>query len=410
MTDQYYGINPLMGYDPMSIWGNQFFQEAWKTRNVNFKGGKESYAYDDYDTSASDSVKNNKTEDGAIPVAGGNNSSANANSNSSSFGTIATIGGLTIAGAGALWLMKKGNFAKAQKYVKSILNRGESSSTKAEGALANLRAVKCPDGKIRFNIPGKTTTRSGKDIQHFAEREYGILPAISAERQAFSASNSALEGFRVTVGTDKYVVFTKDGKITKVLDPIGENILPRLTEAESKSTDAKMLDKFEKIITELGKDKDVDKSLLKDVASIRYTNTYGDDVLKMTMGQYGDKNPVLREFTTLERFDFSSPEMQAFKLDASQDAFSKSKFFRDGELIDGIGVSRFSDKIADGYTGNFVGQELVSVVKPDGTILPKGSAGYKNFVDEHQKSIDKLVRKVFVKREYIPTGAIIETV
>ena len=408
MADQYYGINPWMSYDSLSIMNNPYFRKAWESPNINFKGGKESYSYEDFDSSGADSVKNTKTEDGAIPVL--NNTNTTSSDNNSSFGTIATIGGLTVAGAGALWLMKKGNFAKAEKYVKSILNRSEkASSASTEGVLSNLRAIKCPDGKIRFNIPEKTITRSGNKIQNFAEHEYGILPAISAERQAFSAAGSALEGFRVTVGTDKYVIFTKDGNITKVLDPIGENILPRLTEAESSSVDGKMLDKFEKIIKELGKEKDVDKSLLKDVADIRYTNTYGDDVLKMTKANY-DETPALREFTTLERFDFYSKEMQALPLEAKEEAYAVSKFFKDGKLVDGLAVSRFSDKIGGGFVGNFEGQNLVSITKPDGTVLPKGSAGYKNIVDEHQKDIDKLVRKVFVKREYIPVGATIETV
>ena len=239
---------------------------------------------------------------------------------------------------------------------------------------------------------------------------YGIQASISAERQAFNPSTSVLNTFKYNLGDkNRYVlVKTKDGHITKVVDAFGDDILKKLTDAESSTAEANLLDKLNKIVAELGKDtKEADTALLKEVSHINYTNTFGDDVLKLTTEKYGAA-PKLLEFTTLQRFNFTDTEMQTLKLNAGEEVFASSKFFKDGKLVDGIAVTKFSDKIGGGYVGNFEGETLVSIVKPDGTVLPSGSAGFKNIADEYKSNIDKLVRKIFVKREYIPNGSVLQ--
>ena len=396
-------IGALGGYNYQNPYNNEYLLRAMMSYNANFKGSQASETSGANATDTTNTVTNTGTNNTGTQT---NPAISQAQEGGITLGE-GILGTAIIAGGvyGLIRGHKSGFFEKAWK---SIRGKGGSSSSSVSERLSKLTAVKCPDGKIRFTIPEKTTTRSGKQIQSFVD-EYGIKGAITPERQAYNAASSSLESFRVSVGSKNFVVFTKDGAITKIADSKGENILKRLTDAESKTEDANMLEKFQNIVKELGKEKDVDRTLLNGVRDIRYTNTYGDDVLKMTAKKYG-ANPSLTEFTTLQRFNFNDKEMQTFKLGANETAFTESRLWSDGKLVDGLQVTKFSDKIGGGYIGNFEGQTLVSIVKPDGTILPQGSAGYSNIVKDYQKDIDKLLRKVFVKREYIPTGATIETV
>ena len=199
-----YGMN--LGYcDWNAIMSNPYFLEAFKSPNINFTGSGSSTSSTQGSYSASGT--GSQTETGAIPAT---TTSATQKSSGSSLGTVGGLG-LAIVGAGGIaWMIKNGKFSQAAKAAKSIL-KGNSGE-----ALSCLRAIKTPDG-IRFNIPKKTITKSGNQIENFVKNEYHIPSAISAERQAFSP-NSVLEGIRVEVGSDSYVIFTKDGNITKIVD------------------------------------------------------------------------------------------------------------------------------------------------------------------------------------------------
>ena len=382
-------------YDWNSIMNNPYFLQAWQSKNINFKGSNSSSSTQEASsTSNTSNTSTTQTEAGAIPT-----TTPTTQESGSSLKTLGGLG-LAILGAGGIaWMIKNGKFSQAAKSAKTLFKSGSGET------LSCLRAIKTKDG-IKFNIPKKTITKSGNQIENFVKNEYCIPEAISAERRVLS-SNSVLEGVRVEVGSDSYVIFTKDGNITKVVDKLGNNVTQRLAGAESQSADAKILEGFRNIVAELGKDaKDVDKTILQGVTQIRYVNTYGDDVLKLTVDKYG-ADPRLREFTTLKRFNFNDAEMQAYQLQAGEEVFADSKFFKDGKLIDGVTVSEFSDKIGGGYIGNFEGQTLVSIKQPNGPDLPVGSAGYVDVVKQHQKDIDKLIHRIFVKRDYVPNGAII---
>ena len=382
-------------YDWNNLLSNPYFQYALQSPNINFKGSNSSASGTQSASNTSNTGSSTGAGSGAIPVT----TPPTTKESGSSWG----LGGLGLAivGAGGIaWMIKNGKFSQAAKTAKSFFKASQKE------ALTGLRAIKCADGNIRFNIPKKTITKSGNQIENFVRNEYHIPSAISAERQAFG-TNSALEAFKIKINNDSYLVYTKDGNITKVVDEIGENITQRLASAESQSADAKMLEGFQNIVRELGKEsKDVDKTILQGVTNIRYVNTYGDDVLKLTVDKYG-ADPRLREFTTLKRFNFNDAEMQAYQLGAGEEVFANSKFFKDGKLVDGLTVSEFSDKIGGGYIGNFEGQNLVSIKQPNGPDLPVGSAGYKAIVEQQQKEIDKLIHRIFVKRDYVPNGATI---
>ena len=392
-----YNIGALGGYDINSLMNNPYFLMAAQSPNINFKSAQVQQAQQ---AQAAPSAQLQTAADGAIPVI---DTSASNSSGGITLGE-GVLGAALIAGGAYALIKKPGFLGKAWNAIK-----GKTESNAAAGRLKNLVAIKCPDGKIRFNIPDKTTTRYGNQIQGLVDN-YGIQASISAERQAFNPSTSVLNTFKYNLGANnRYVIVkTKDGHITKVVDAFGDDILKKLTDAESSTAEANLLDKLNKIVAELGKDtKEADAALLKEVSHINYTNTFGDDVLKLTTEKYGAA-PKLRELTTLQRFNFSDTEMQTLKLNAGEEVFASSEFFKDGKLVDGIAVTKFSDKIGGGYVGNFEGETLVSIVKPDGTVLPSGSAGFKNIVDEYKSNIDKLVRKIFVKREYIPNGSVLQ--
>ena len=401
-----YGINPLMmgNYDWNSIM--PYFQPVWQTPNPNFKGGADNAKKADgvSNVNTDNSVK---TNDGAIPV-----TTPAEPVQSSTLANLTGIGAVLAIGGGALYMLKKGNFGKASEVVKSVLNRGKSdSTTSVAGILKKLTAVKGQDNKIKFLIPGKTTTATGETAVTDLTRRYGIESAVSAERMAYSPTASVIESFRYTAAGEKFTVHTKDGVITKIVDEKGNEVLKRFTEAQEKSADAITYQKMDSALKELVKEeKEIDKNLLAGVKNIQYSNTYGDDVLKVYMENYG-ADPKIKQFTTLERFDFSSNEMQAFVLGSNEKVFANSKFYKDGKLIDGVQVKSFSHNLGGSdIVGNFEGRTLVSVRRPDGQVLTQNSAGYEAIVEQYQKDIDKLLRRVYEKREYIPAGATITTV
>lgn len=404
-----YSINPLMmgGYDWSSVMNNPYFMAAWQSKNVNFKGNTDNKTNDAAKTGETKTNSNTNfkgSEDGAIPV------KETPEDSSSLLGTLTGVGATLAIGGGALYMLKKGNFGKASEVVKSVFERGGAeSSSSVSSILKRLTAVKGQDNKIRFLIPGKTTTATGETAVADLTRKYGIENAVKGERLAYSPRTSALESFRYNAGGETFTVHTEDGVITKIVDKKGQEVLKRFTEAQEKTADAATYEKMENALKELIKEKDVDKNVLNGVGNIQYTNTFGDDVIKAYLDRYG-VDPKVREFTTLERFEFGSDEMQALALKADEKVFANSKFYKDGKLIDGITVSSFSHNLGgSSFVGNFDGRTLVSITRADGKVLPQGSAGYEAIVEQYQKDIDKLIRRVYDKRDYIPTGATIVT-
>ena len=400
-----YNINPLMGnYDWASLMSNPYFQYAWQTPNVNFKGGSQpAQAGASASAQYTGAAAGAQAVDGGIPVT----PSAGGESGGSSIGTLATVGGLTVLGGGALYYLKKGNLGKAGKAIKSLLG-GKSAEEAGKEAIRKLTAVKNKSGEMRFMIPGKTTTLKGEAAAKTFADENCIREAISLQRQQYNWNKSAIESFTCVSGADNYAVKVENGVITSIKDKDGKEILKELQEAATGTPEAKKLNDIENIFKEIKKEKDVNMDILSGVSNIGYRNTNGDDVLRMTMARYGEA-PTLEEFTTLQRFKFTDPEMQAFKLSADEKVFADSRFFKDGKLIDGVNVKEFSHDIGGGNIGHFEGRTLVSITDTAGNVLPADSAGYIALAEKYEKDINKLVKRVFEKREYIPQGATLTT-
>lgn len=393
-------------YDNYGLTGNNwdafmndyYYQMMAKYQNPSFKSTQASQTYS---ANALESIQDSALTNNAASYL---TQPAQESSGGMNFTTSALA--TAIIGTGAYLLLKKN--PNAMSKVKSFLHIGSNNSTGSiKTTLKNLTATKGPDGKIKFLIPGETTTVSGNAISEFVSK-HGIQDAINSIKQAFNPEKSKINSFVFNSGSAEYTVKAENGTISGVKDKLGNDILKRMQDAESGHADALRLEGFNNILKELAKTKDVDKSVLNGVTNIKYTNTYGDDILNLTLKKYGE-TPQLKEFTTLQRFDFNDSKMQALKLSQKEKVFADSKFFKDGKLIDGIKVSKFSDKIGGGNIGNFEGEQLISITKPDGTVLTVDSAGHADIVNKYQNNIDKLVKKVMVKRDYIPTGATLVT-
>ena len=399
--DTPYNFGGISGYNYNSLMNDPYFLMALNSYNPNFKSSQTSAVQQAAQTQAETGNISQTSIDAAKSV---NYAKVQPDTSNTGLWVTGAIGAAALIGLGA---KGHGNPIKGTKtlFEKIFKSSTSGSSETINTVLKNLTAVKEPDGTIRFMIPNKTTTLSGSAINRFASK-HGVQEAVSSERQAFNAGKSKIDTFVFSSGAEKYVVKAENGVITAVKDKTGSDILKRMQDAETGHADALRLEGLQNILKELGKTKDVDKSVLNGVTNIRYTNTYGDDVLQLTLKNYGD-TPQLRKFTTLQRFDFNDNEMQALKLASNEKIFANSKFFKDGKLVDGVQVSRFSDSIGGGNIGNFEGQKLVSITKADGTVLPADSAGYESIKNKYKKDIDKLVNKIFVKRDYIPNGAVI---
>ena len=399
-----YNIGALNSYDPNALMNNPYLYMAMMSPNVNFKANP---------TTQIQAAENTQTvtNDGAIPVT----TPTGQGSDGVSLGT--TIIGTAIVAGGALWAIKSGKFSQAGKALQKLIGKGESSSSTT--ALSRLAAVKNGNGELKVLVPNRTKTFAGNQVQA-GVNEYGVREAVAASRQAFNPQVSAINSFQVVTPADSYTVFVKDGKITKVVSALmkkDEDVLARLVNAEAKSSDAELLERFRNIVTELGKDaKEADKAILKDIKNIRYTNKFGDDTLKLSMSKYGEE-PTLRSFTTLEQFDRSHNAVKAYTPTSSEEVFAgelvnkKGGWFnKQGVLVDGLKVTRCETNIA-GAKCYFEGNNLVKI-EQGGEVYANNSIGYKEFVKKHEKLINQFKKDVFEDRiaSKIPVGAVIGTV
>ena len=404
-----FGINPWMmgNYDWNSMM--PYFQKVWQTPNVNFKGSTDNTTSTD-NTAATNTSAAAQTNNGAIPV------TTPTEETGSITGALTGIGTVLAVGGGALYLLKKGNLGKAGEVVKSIFNRGKSESSSVTTLLKRLTAVKGKDNKIRFMIPGKTTTVTGEAAIKDLTEKYGIESAVQGKRLAYSPATSALESFEYTAAGETFIIHTEDGVIKRIVDKKGNEVLKRFTETKKKA-DASTFEKMENALKELVKEeKEIDESILANVGNIQYVNTYGDDVLRIYMDRYGSKNPIVNQFTTLERFDYNSEEFQKLALLADEKVFAefagtelmtKSGRFSKSRLVDGLKVSSFSKKVDGVNEYFFEGEKLIKIRDAAGIDYPIDSAKYIELAKKNEKEINKLIKKVYEDRTEIPVGATI---
>lgn len=409
-----YNIGAIGGYNSMdwsTIMSNPYFLMAANSPNVNFKANTESAS----NTGAAQNT-NTATESTQNTAQQSVVSQSDAAQEGVSLGQTALA--LTMLGAGAYALIK----GHKTGYLEKAWNKltGKSGNKAAETVLNQMTAIKNGNGEIKIMVPNKTTTFAGKKIQS-AVNEYGIQTSVSASRQAFNPEISAVKSFHITTPEDSYAVFIKDGEVTKVVSALmkkDEDVLTRLTNAGAETSDAKVLEKFKKIAEELGKtSEEADKTVLKDVTNIRYSNKYGDDTLNMVMKKYGE-TPKLQSVKTLEQFDKTSDVVKAYAPSGSEEVFAgeivnqTGKWFtKKGVLVDGVGVQKCDEEIVRGTRCFFEGDKLVKIVQGKNT-YEEGSIGFKDFVSKNEKAIERFKKDVFVDKiaAKIPVGSIIGTV
>ena len=401
-----YNFGAIGSMDYYSLMNNPYFLAAMQTANPNFKASKTT---ETQNTQAAAAQTTNN--DGAIPVISSSQQSADSGSNFVT-GALATV----LIGGGALWALKSGKLSQVSKAFKSLTGKGETTQTTA---LSKLRAIKNGNGELKIQVPKKTKTFAGNNLEN-GVREYGVQSSVSAAQQAYNPAISKARSFQVVTPADSYTVIVKDGKITKVVSALmkkDEDVLARLVNAEAKTSDAELLDRFKKIAEELGKDsKEVDKSVFKDVVNIRYSNQYGDDTLNLVMKKYGE-DPTLQSFRTLEQFDRTSDAVRAYVPSTAEEVFAEDLvnqtggwFNKKGVLVDGVSVLKCEENLA-GAKCFFEGNNLVKVKIGD-IEYPSNSIGYKEFIKNNKDVIEKFQKDVFEDKiaSRIPKGAVIGTV
>ena len=403
------------GYIPMnwdSIMTNPYYLAAANSYNANFKGNTNTDSVSNTNTANGVSnVSNSGQQENPISVVQTEQEDTGVSLGKGIFATA-----LIAAGAyGIIRGRKSGYFEKLWKKV-----TGKSDSKTVNTVLQKMTAVKNGNNEIKVLVPNKTTTFSGNKIRQGAAN-YGVSSSISVSRQAFDPQKSVINSFQITTSGDKYTVFVKDGKITKIVSKLmkkDEDVLVRLTNAEASSTDAELLEKFKKIAEELGKEiEEADKSILKDVANIRYSNKYGDDTLNLVMKKYGQQ-PKLQSFKTLEQFDRSAEAVKKYIHSSSEEVFAgdiinqKGNWLnKKGVLVDGVGVIRCDEEIVRGTRCFFEGENLVRI-EENGVVYPSDSFRFKEFIKDNQKAVDEFKKNVFEDRiaAKIPKGAVIGVV
>ena len=403
-----YNFGYFGGYDYNAIMSNPYFLMAANSPNVNFRANTEGANGAQYVNSVSDNNQNSVQQAVVSQPAeqeGGSNFVQ---------GALA----LTLIGAGAYALFRGHKSGYLEKAWKKFT--GKTDNKTVNTVLQNLTAVKNGNGEIKLMVPNKTKTFAGKNIQS-GVNEYGIQQAVSESRQAFNPEISVPRSFHVTTPGNNYTVFIKDGEVTKVVSALmkkDEDVLARLVNAEAGSSDAQVLEKFKKIAEELGKkSEEADKTILKEVTNIRYSNQYGDDTLNMVMTKYGE-TPKLQSFKTLEQFDKVSEAVKQYTPSASEEVFAGNIINqtggwlnKKGVLIDGLGVLKCNEEIVSGTRCFFEGDKLVKIVQGENTYT-EGSFGFIDFVKKNEKAIEQFKKDVFVDKiaAKIPVGSIIGTV
>ena len=404
-----YNAGMFSGMDYNSLMNNPYLYYAMMSPNINFKAAQEKKTTNENAETASSAASNTGVVDYAAVQPDESNTGlwvTGAIGAAALIGCMAKGGGNPIKGAKALY----------QKFFKSAETK---TSEDAKTVLSKMQAVKNGNGEIKLNVPDKTKTFAGNKIQA-GVNEYGIQQAVSESRQAFNPEISAVQSFHITTPEDSYTVFIKNGEVTKVVSALmkkDEDVLARLTNAGAETSDAKILERFKKIAEELGKDpKEVDKSILKGVKNIRYSNKYGDDTLNMVMSEYGTV-PKLQTLKTLEQFDKTSEVVKKYTPSDSEKLFTgelvqtTGLISKKGTLVDGVGVLRCDEEIVSGTRCFFEGDKLVKIVQGENTYT-EGSFGFIDFVKNNEKAIEQFKKDVFVDKiaSKIPNGSVIGTV
>ena len=403
-----YNLGYFGGYDYNALMSNPYFLMAANSPNVNFKGNA--------DGTAGVQNVNNVAENNQNVVQQAVVSQPEEQEGGSSFAQGALA--LTLIGAGAYALFRGHKSGYLEKALKKITEKSDNKTVNT--VLQKMTAVKNGNGEIKLMVPNKTTTFAGKKVQP-GVNEYGIQQAVSESRQAFNPELSALQSFQITTPEDSYTVFIKDGEVTKVVSALmkkDEDVLARLTNAGAETSDAKVLERFKKIAEELGKkSEEADKTVLKDVTNIRYSNQYGDDTLNLVMKKYGE-TPELKSLRTLEQFDKTSEAVRQYTPSTSEEIFTGDLvnktggwFNKKGVLVDGLAVQKCDEEIVSGTRCFFEGDKLVKIVQGENTYT-EGSFGFMDFVKKNEKAIEQFKKDVFVDRiaAKIPVGSIIGTV
>ena len=403
-----YNLGYFGGYDYNALMSNPYFLMAANSPNINFKGS----------TGSAAGVQNinNVAENNQNSVQQTVVSQPEEQEGGSNFAQGALA--LTLLGAGAYALFRGHKSGYLEKALKKFT--GKTDNKTVNTVMQKMTAVKNGNGEIKLMVPNKTTTFAGKKIQP-GVNEYGIQRAVSESKQAFNPEVSALQSFQITTPEDSYTVFIKDGQVTKVVSALmkkDEDVLARLTNAGAETSDAKTLERFKKIAEELGKNaEEADKTVLKDVVNIRFSNQYGDNTLNLVMKKYGEA-PELKSLRTLEQFDKTSEAVKQYTPSTSEEIFTGelvnktgSWLNKKGVLVDGLAVQKCDEEIVRGTRCFFEGDKLVKIVQGENTYT-EGSFGFIDFVKKNEKAIEQFKKDVFVDRiaAKIPVGSIIGTV
>lgn len=313
------------------------------------------------------------------------------------------------AAAGACIIASKRGNGKVIEGFKNIFKGIKGTSSKAEKAANSATdrlTVIMGNGKLQYLIPEQRTEvmNNVAKINEFAA-EHGI----DINSKKIFNENSVLHKLKVKNNNTNYTVIFENGDIKSIMDTTGKgkNNGKELSEIikNAKGNEKEKLEKFSeqivKIREELAKGKDFDKDILNNVTNIEYTNTSGDEIMKMLMENI-NKEATIKEFSTLKRFDINAPELRAYVPQTeAEKALINPDFIENRKLVDGLTLGRHEYTTNDSTTTYlFNGREIVGI-KQNGQELKVGSFGYNQWMAEKANTnIWDKIRSFFSGQEY----------
>lgn len=306
-------------------------------------------------------------------------------------------GGITHIGKG---------FKEIGKSISNGWNKlcGKTSSV-TEGVTKELKAIVGADKKLRYIIPGETTSIIGDKAvkSHAANSGFSLERLLNISSEAGTKIKSGTFEY-IHEGAKKFASF-KDGKLIQVTDAKGTVLKDILTSL--KPEDVKLVDALEKRMAEITS---MNKGWETGLKNITFSNTIGDNTLSFFRKnmESATKSECFKLDKTLKLFESDAKEVKAFfngnaNLEKIFAAYKEGK-----KLPDAMKVYSYTHKYTKDGTDTFchiVNGEMTGITQ-NGKYFAKGSTDYEAFMHDDGETIKSIIERI-TKKKIVPEGAIL---